>query len=976
MNTRAGAIAFLILLSALIVGVTNAFAAAPTLTVDPGATAAYASAEVSGTIDPAGNEVFYYFQYSREPATEGWTWGSQQSLPAGSGSTPVSGRLIGLNPATEYQVRLIAFPADFSTEWTSEPPYVTFETKPVGAPTITIDPATLNGGSVQLTGSINPNSPEAAPASTPVEEGFKVDWHFECTPECPGLSGGTVAADKVAHPVTATSAELEPNTHYEATLVGANASGPTTAGPISFSTGASVPRAETVPAFAFGGGTRASLGGRVDARNSPTDYWFEYGPTVSYGQMVPAAPVTAGSGRETFVTQQIAGLTPSTIYHYRLVAENAAGRDVGGEMTFETAPVNTAVQQSCPNAILRAENDSDQLPGCRAYEMVSPLDKNGYDIGLGPLLPAEVAAASSSTPGIAYQSFGALPGAKTAVAHNYYLSRRGPNGWNYDPLSPPIYPVPNPGEWPAYRLFSRNLDRAYINNRTAGPSLAPGDFAGTSNAYVRDNTTNTYQALNVGSPIPFGRTLIAGWETPDGSRVIFESDLPLVQGVPEGRGEVYEWSEGRIQLVSVLPDGSLPAQGRAGGPLGLESLTQPYSNIISSDGSRVFFGTNPGFEENAAPALYVRIDGSHTEKVAEAAGIEYLGASTTGSVVYFKSGTPLTPEAGNSNLYRFDLDTKTLIDLAPPLRDDKNAPVPGVLGMSDDGAYVYFYDEGKILPDGPKEGIYEWHAGELTLVSSGGSPGNLVANLTTARVTPDGQHLVFTTAGRVTAYDSAGATEVYGYDASTARLTCMSCRLDGHPPVSGASTVGPPGEDVANPQRSISADGQRVFFNTAEALVPGDNNNRLDVYAWENGLLHLISSGTDGSESYFSGASENGDDVYFVTRSQLVPGDTDENTDIYDARVDGGFPADTPSATCSGEQCQGPSTVPLPMGDPGSGTLQGLNAHKASKARVSKGKKLRRAIKSCKRKHHGEARRRCIAKARKRYGKGSKGRKK
>ena len=55
----------------------------------------------------------------------------------------------------------------------------------------------------------------------------------------------------------------------------------------------------------------------------------------------------------------------------------------------------------------------------------------------------------------------------------------------------------------------------------------------------------------------------------------------------------------------------------------------------------------------------------------------------------------------------------------------------------------------------------------------------------------------------------------------------------------------------------------------------------------------------------YAGMSATGSDIFFETRSQLVGQDTDSLGDIYDARVDGGFPAPTPEPSCSGEACQG-----------------------------------------------------------------------
>jgi 5-hydroxyisourate hydrolase-like protein (transthyretin family) len=57
--------------------------------------------------------------------------------------------------------------------------------------------------------------------------------------------------------------------------------------------------------------------------------------------------------------------------------------------------------------------------------------------------------------------------------------------------------------------------------------------------------------------------------------------------------------------------------------------------------------------------------------------------------------------------------------------------------------------------------------------------------------------------------------------------------------------------------------------------------------------------------------------VFFTTEARLVGQDTDELSDLYDARVDGGFPA--PKVTgCVGEGCQGAPPTPLASVSPGS----------------------------------------------------------
>ncbi|MCL2769702.1 MAG: hypothetical protein FWD42_06275, partial [Solirubrobacterales bacterium] len=151
-------------------------------------------------------------------------------------------------------------------------------------------------------------------------------------------------------------------------------------------------------------------------------------------------------------------------------------------------------------------------------------------------------------------------------------------------------------------------------------------------------------------------------------------------------------------------------------------------------------------------------------------------------------------------------------------------------------------------------------------------------------------------------------------EAAAERLTCASCRPDRARPDAGGALIDYPAEiggltRSSYLQRNVSGAGQ-VFFETDEALLPQDTNGRRDVYEREGGALHLISSGTSESDSFFVDATPSGSDVFFATAQALVRGDTDAAYDIYDARADGGFAEPPPPAPeCESEECRGTSTT-------------------------------------------------------------------
>src|SRR5207302_1589442 len=84
--------------------------------------------------------------------------------------------------------------------------------------------------------------------------------------------------------------------------------------------------------------TTVTLNGTIKPNGQDTTWHFEYGTTTSYGTSTPEqGPVAAGAGSQS-VTFQVSGLTPGSLYHYRLVGTNASGSIPGKDRTFTTRP--------------------------------------------------------------------------------------------------------------------------------------------------------------------------------------------------------------------------------------------------------------------------------------------------------------------------------------------------------------------------------------------------------------------------------------------------------------------------------------------------------------------------------------------------------------------------------------------------------------------------------------------------------------
>jgi hypothetical protein len=191
-------------------------------------------------------------------------------------------------------------------------------------------------------------------------------------------------------------------------------------------------------------------------------------------------------------------------------------------------------------------------------------------------------------------------------------------------------------------------------------------------------------------------------------------------------------------------------------------------------------------------------------------------------------------------------------------------------------------------------------------------------------------------------------------------------------------------------RRWITDDGARVFFTTKQPLASQDGNGQVDVYEWvqegtpscpeasparrDGGCIFLLSGGTSPAPSVFAEATASGSDVFFATRAQLVKQDRDEKNDLYDARVDGGFPET--SLACTGTGCQGVPPASPAFATPASATFNGVGNFlpptpgklRTPEKPLSKAQKLAKALKVCKTHKANKKRRTCEKRARKRYG--------
>lgn len=721
---------------ALVLGVSLAAGAAPTVTIENASNVEYTTAHVEGEVDPSTHETSYHFEAATQAqftASE-WAEATQQgfgSLPEGAGLTPVEATLEGLAPATTYHLRLVAENEEGPSEAVAA---TTFTTKVVAKPSVSVEAVTtFTGTTATFSGHVNPNAPEAAPTSGPVEAAFESHWHFQCSPECPGLEG-TVAADNTAHAVEAHATGLLPGTTYEVSLVAENAGGEESAGPVSFTTPAVGPTiTSTFPTGVTG--PAATLNAKVKPGGAATTVHFQYLTAQQFeadGNSFGAgteetAPSSIGSDNEAHeASATITSLTANTNYRFRVVATNSAAPSGVGGPAQPLYTYSAPAFSGCGNEALRSENLSLALPDCRAYEAVSPL--NAPDDVYAPIGPynnqesgtiessASPFQASPSGTAATYVGDPLASGGTGARGNghgNEFLATRTPAGWQAQNIQLTAEgETASEAQQTRYQAFLFSLDLGVFSafSQPLAASAQPqapltcGDHS-TSALYTR-SADATHHALFIATQAPgeCGHPLFAA-ASADGSQFFFQTEAALTPAaVEDPPGSVvvpcshdcnlYDSVTGHLSSLNLLPGGVAAPHATFGAPPlnGSSEGEEPnFSHAVSADGSRAYW------TDEESGVLYLRRNPtSSSENCAIASDACTVRVSAAGTARFWIA-TPdgryaYYTEAGA--LWRFDATSSSSQELVAAGEE-----VQGVLGINEegeDGSFLYFVAGGAL----------------------------------------------------------------------------------------------------------------------------------------------------------------------------------------------------------------------------------------------------------------------------------------
>jgi hypothetical protein len=372
------------LVVALTVTAAASAATPPTAITGPVTATAATTVTLSGTVNPNGTATTWQFEYGQST-----TYGSTttaQSAGTGSANTSVSANITGLTPGTQYHYRLVA---TSTTGGTTDGADGIFTTATSLVPSATTSPATgIAATGATLNGELNPNGQ----ATTYDFEYGKTTSYGSTTGAQNGGSGTTSVA------VSAAITGLTAGTTYHDRLVVTSSSGEADGTDMTFTAGGTSEAgpAATTKAATSVTSTGAKLNGTVNPNGQATTYFFDYGPTTSYGSKT--AVTSAGSGTKAVTAAAtLTGLKSGT-YHFRIDATSPAGTSVGSDMTFATSgppTVQTGTAQGASTAGATLTGTVDPHGNATSWYF-----QYGTTTGYGSQTPTKSAGSGTASTGV------------------------------------------------------------------------------------------------------------------------------------------------------------------------------------------------------------------------------------------------------------------------------------------------------------------------------------------------------------------------------------------------------------------------------------------------------------------------------------------------------------------------------------------------------------------------------------------------
>jgi hypothetical protein len=572
--------------------------------------------------------------------------------------------------------------------------------------------------------------------------------------EAPGLSeGNAIAADSSSGAVYTTGAGANQVDVFELEPPGP----PRVDGVSECVTSQCNPEASTV-----------KLTARVDPSGADTHAYFEYsgGACTSSTCKTPARDLGGGFGDQSLAAEpELSTLQEGVTYHFHVVATNEHGEVSSAEHTF-----------TIPKPV-----DHPPLPDGRAWEMVSPPNKDGLEVEPISNSGSPIQASRDGS-AMTYIASGPIPADREpegnrAPEGSQILSVRGPNGWTSQDLSTAnsVGFGANVGLPIEYQQFSPNFSLALLEpypgpgqaSRQAQPPLSPpvseqekklqeeGLPYQEKTPYLRANAPLLPEAGNVEAEKNYAAAKEDGENMKNAGflALVTEANALAVLGSGFGGGNkqgvealiatpdlsrvlmkswkaapgLYEWGPGsQLQLVSALPRNAQGEEPSAG--VGVVPGQGPdLRHAISDTGSRVFWtdiGTHHLYVRDLEQHETLQLDVPEAGAGAGLPDAVYQTASADGTKVFFTDTQHLSAssKAVNSKAIEPDLYVYELSPQGQPLSASRGRIDLTPEGVHGESAAIQGFPQAGGVLGASEDGSYVYFVANGAL-APGNTPG-------------------------------------------------------------------------------------------------------------------------------------------------------------------------------------------------------------------------------------------------------------
>jgi hypothetical protein len=829
-------------------------------------------AVLRGTVNPDGIEVSSCeFEWGTEAGVYPNTAACVPAPGSGTGAVAVSAEITGLTRLVNFHYRLAATNAtDKGIDSNGQDQ--SFTTPAVDALS-TGSAEEVTARTAKLTGSLSPDGLDAhyyfeySTSETPATTASGCLEGLGCfiSPALPGTDAGS---GSVSVPAETQLAGLDAAATYHYRLVGVNSFGATFGADATFTTlPLAVITGETVTNVSA---TAADLNAQIDPSGlATTNCQFEIGTSTSYGQALACEPQPGAGTADVHVTAHVAELVKNTTYHWRVRDTDANGAATGLDHTFIYDETGAG------------------LPDNRAYEMVTPPDKNGAlinDSFAG--VPPGIAESGSRVILGSVQCFGNAESC-SAVRHTIgspYEFTRTAGGWATSALAPPATEFATNSWW----LFSADAG--------TGLFTAPTAPDGEDDWYARQ-AGGSFEDVGPFTPPSGGQNHTAETDltlgfaaTVDLSHIVWNSDPVWPGSTGERDSSLVEYtSSGSTEPVFIGVSG----KGAANKDLISQCaalLAGQQENAMSADGRLVYFRALPFNSTAGQPCsgtganeslnvtvgeLYARVDSgepdAHTVAISEPLAPQTISSTPPDEACTGECREDITDTNGDSNWRSAQFwgassdGSKAFFTSAQRLTN--TATEAGEIGVEEcekpsvgvPGCNLYEY-----------EGAADASGGRLVDVSAGDTSGLGPRVQGVMGVASDGSHVYFVAKGVLssaandqgqTAQEEQDNLYVYERDEAhpTGRLAFIAALPASDSSAPETSESGSPDWHSTDASPNVTPDGRFLVFTSRGVLTPdvtrSDGARAVFRYDAQTGQLSRISIGENGFNDNGNGGS-------------------------------------------------------------------------------------------------------------------------